>query len=59
LEARPELRLDPKGIAGQLHGKARAQEKLDQLVRLAGEAGSRPDDLTFVVVRNVDVHNSG
>jgi PAS domain S-box-containing protein len=53
VEARPELRLDPEGVAGQLQGLDQAQAKVDQLVRLAGEAGSRPDDLTLVVVQHV------
>ena len=50
-DARPDLRLDPAGVAAQIAGITGVQAMLDRLVALATEADRRPDDLTLVVVR--------
>jgi serine phosphatase RsbU (regulator of sigma subunit) len=50
-DARPELRLDPEGIATQIHGLPDAQAMLECLVDLVHGSPSLPDDLTLVVVR--------
>ncbi|MCC7021319.1 MAG: PAS domain S-box protein [Thermomicrobiales bacterium] len=50
-DARPDLQLDPAGVAARLDGAHNAAAKLERLVALAAEAGARPDDLTLVVIR--------
>jgi serine phosphatase RsbU (regulator of sigma subunit) len=50
-DARPDLRLDPVGVATRIAGITSVQAMLDRLVALATEAETRPDDLTLVVVR--------
>jgi serine phosphatase RsbU (regulator of sigma subunit) len=50
-DARPELRLDAVGVAGQIEELPDAQAKLEQLVNLVSDIQTRPDDLTLVLLR--------
>lgn len=50
IDARPELSLNPQGLANRLVGATSAQQMVDRLVELATEAGPLPDDLTVVVL---------
>jgi serine phosphatase RsbU (regulator of sigma subunit) len=50
-DARPDLRLDPVGVAEQLGDLTAAQAKLDRLVGLVADVETRPDDLTLLLVR--------
>lgn len=49
IDARPELGLNDRLLAGELQGAASAGEMLERLIALGGE-GQRPDDLTVLVV---------
>jgi serine phosphatase RsbU (regulator of sigma subunit) len=49
-DARPDLALDMAGVAAHVMGVQEARAKLDHLVALVETGGSRPDDLTLVVV---------
>ena len=50
-DARPELRLDALGVAGQIRELPDAQAKLERLVSLVSDVHTRPDDLTLVLLR--------
>ncbi len=49
-DARPELKLNPVGVAGQIRALPDAQAMLAQLVSLVSDIQTRPDDLTLVVL---------
>ena len=53
-DARPDLILDPPGIAERLCGVHDAQSMLDRLVAIANAGPTRPDDLTLLLVRRTD-----
>jgi PAS domain S-box-containing protein len=50
-DARPELSLDPVGVAEHLAELKTAQAKLDRLVSMVADVDTRPDDLTLLLVR--------
>ena len=50
-DARPDLELDPAGIAAHIGKRKTAQAKLDRLLALGTALPTRPDDLTLVLVR--------
>jgi PAS domain S-box-containing protein len=50
-DARPDLDLEPAGIAAWIDDRPDAQAKLDRLVALGTAVALRPDDLTLVLVR--------
>jgi PAS domain S-box-containing protein len=50
VDARPELTLDFRVLAGYLDGAASAQEMVGRLMRLT-EQGQQPDDITVLVAR--------
>jgi PAS domain S-box-containing protein len=49
-DARPELRLDAEGVAGQIGELPDAEAKLEKLVSLVSDIQTRPDDLTLVLL---------
>ncbi len=51
IDARPELQLDNKQLAGQLSDAANAQEMVDRLIQLTEQQGPQPDDITVLVLR--------
>ena len=53
-DARPDLRLDPAGVAEQLGELKGTQAKLNALVGLIEQVDSRPDDFTVMLVRRQD-----
>jgi PAS domain S-box-containing protein len=50
-DSRPELRLDPVGVAEQFGELKDAQAKLEKLVSMVVDVETRPDDLTLLLVR--------
>ncbi len=50
-DARPDLELDPAGLARWIADRPDAQAKLDRLVALGTAVPARPDDMTLVIVR--------
>lgn len=49
IDARPELALNNRILAGQLRGATSAQEMLERLIGLPGGIESLPDDMTVLV----------
>jgi sigma-B regulation protein RsbU (phosphoserine phosphatase) len=51
LDARPELEMNNRTLAGHLSGQASAAEMVDRLIGLTEMQGPRPDDITVLVAR--------
>jgi sigma-B regulation protein RsbU (phosphoserine phosphatase) len=51
IDARPDLALTNRLLAGRLDGAASAREMMDLLLALPGLEGPPPDDLTVMVIR--------
>jgi serine phosphatase RsbU (regulator of sigma subunit) len=51
IDARPDLALTNRLLAGRIEGAASAREMMDLLLALPGLEGPPPDDLTVMVIR--------
>ena len=51
LDARPELALNDRILAGHLDGAASAREMVGRLMKLTAQQGQQPDDITVLVAR--------